>query len=232
MNTLTSALHYRSEVEQRFPRVPLDEQQAREQSLLARVRQGDHEARNDLILALQHSVFHIAARYCQCGRYPDWDSWLDLVQAANVEMLEAVDRALEKHDPCAFLVGVARMAMRQWIAGQDLIAHHHASEPISTVSLDAPLNENGLHLADLLSSETRLDTQEEPEPDYSLLYQTIASLPEKQQAVICRHYFLLESLNAIGTSLTKRAAKRPSIAYHQHKSALISMRQRLEPVYA
>ena len=233
---LLDALHlYRWDVAQHSPRLPKLQQREREHTLVEQARNGDMQARHDLILTLQYVVFSLATSLSHRRKRPDPDLWADLVQEANAQMLEVLGKAIWADNPCSYLVGVARLSMLRWLYGKsDFIRRHDKQPRVEVLSLDAPLNEEGLTLADVLavsgSSASRADT----ETRSRAVREAIHSLKQKQQEVILRHYGFLgpaESLNAISSTIARPATHKTDVAYRRHKEALRTMRQQLEGVH-
>ena len=231
--SLSAAQMYRSEIAQRVPRLSKEQQHEREQALLEHIKAGEHDARDELLLLLQPPVFRLATRYSQRGKRLDGEKWGDLVQQANVEMLGALGQALRADNPCSYLIGVARLAMIQWISGRnDPIKRHNEQKRVEVISLDVPLYEDGTALADLLPES---HTPRPPETHYVALHQVIEILSTKYQVVVRRHYGFdgpPESLNAISHSIAKPGTHKTNVAYDRHEKALRTMRSHLARVYA
>lgn len=106
---LGAAALYQAEVK-RLPDVSrLTEEQQR--WLVTRARANEDQGHSDLMLCCLAYVLRRAAMI-QEERRPQQEM-LDLVQEANVAMLEAMDRALKTYDPIATLCRIARRAIIQ-----------------------------------------------------------------------------------------------------------------------
>jgi RNA polymerase sigma factor (sigma-70 family) len=225
---LSAAQMYRNEIVQRLPKLSHAQQREREQALIERLKVGAQDAREELLLLLQPAVFRLAARFS--GKHAEWG---DLVNEANVRMLERMDEVLGKDNPCSYLLGVARLAMIQWISGRnDPIKRHNEQKRVEVISLDAPLYEDGTALADLLPEP---HTPRPPETHDVALHQVIEILSAKYQVVVRRHYGFdgpPESLNAISHSIAKPGTRKTNVAYDRHEKALRTMRRHLAYVYA
>ena len=81
------------------------------QWLVTRARANEDQGRSDLMLCCLAYVLRRAAMI-QEERRPQQEM-LDLVQEANVAMLEAMDRALKTYDPISTLCRIARRTMIQ-----------------------------------------------------------------------------------------------------------------------
>jgi DNA-directed RNA polymerase sigma subunit (sigma70/sigma32) len=103
---LTSLQQYRSEVLS-LPRLSASEERDLEQ----RVRQGDREARKQLVEVGLRYVAGIAWRYL-C--YVPQDDYLELVSVGNTAVVEGMEKALSARQPSAYLRGLARGAIRRY----------------------------------------------------------------------------------------------------------------------
>ncbi len=81
---------------------------AEEQELVRRARRGDADARTALIQSCLNYVGFMAAWHV---RYVFHDEYLDLVGIGNVAVVEHVDEALTRENPCAYLRGCAKFAI-------------------------------------------------------------------------------------------------------------------------
>jgi DNA-directed RNA polymerase sigma subunit (sigma70/sigma32) len=103
---LTSLQQYRSEV-LRLPRLTDGEERDLEQ----RARQGDEEARKQLVESSLRYVASLAWRYLCYVRDEDY---LELVSVGNMAVAEGLAKALTARKPSAYLRGVARHAIRRY----------------------------------------------------------------------------------------------------------------------
>lgn len=237
---LSSEQQYRMDVAQ-LPRLT----KAQEQEVAARAQAGA-DLRDTILLSLQTRLFTLASKYARYG-----STWLDLIQAANVAMLESYRQALSKQNLFAYLLGVARLAMIGCISGRDdLIRTHHQQESVPVRSLDCPLSQgDATPLSEVLIYQPYDVAAPADEIDYRPLYQAIESLPEGLRVVIERHYgfgYAPEPLEAISVSLARRSTEacamtlsrksspkqKPSVAYARKRQALTLMRRQLAGVYA
>ncbi|HXR65591.1 MAG TPA: hypothetical protein VN729_06700 [Ktedonobacteraceae bacterium] len=102
LNDLMARTLYRAEVAH-LPKLS----QAEEDELAMRARSGEVTARAALIVSCLASVYLMALNFYLIYK-PAHDDTLDLAQTASLEMLRALDRALEKRNPGAYLRGIAR----------------------------------------------------------------------------------------------------------------------------
>lgn len=84
-----------------------------EESVVARAKTGDQEAKNALIENCLGYVSYIARRY---HVYVEHDDLLDIVQVGNLAITEKVDKALDKAEGSvgAYLCGVAKQSIRKY----------------------------------------------------------------------------------------------------------------------
>jgi DNA-directed RNA polymerase specialized sigma24 family protein len=207
--------------------------QEREQALLARALRGE-TVRDEIILHLQPTIWHLArSLYLRAamGRVSAHRGeraaieLADLVQAANVRMLETYPRALAQRKPLAWLRVVAANAMRDLLNGRASLIKREPGRPaIPLFPLNAPLGEQGLSLADLLAYDLRL-----PAPGYPATFDTVlqavAALPGSQRTVIERAFGLHEHAP---TPLRQLGREIPGASYH-YRRALTSLRHTLYP---
>lgn len=170
---------------------------AEEEALVTRARRGDEEARTALVVSCLASVWLLAIRFYLTYR-PAHDDVLDLAQTASLEMLTALDRALEKRNPGSYLRGIARKAMVvQTLYYSDLIRKPEfplaklAMTPIPTVeSLDAPAFRTGTTLKiDLIEmAPPPDDDQEAANMRFAPLYEALAKFTPRQRHNIAKQY--------------------------------------------
>jgi RNA polymerase sigma factor (sigma-70 family) len=209
--------------------------QERVEQLIPRARAGEH-VREEILLAFQPLLVALAKRFLislqQRGQVMvEVD---DLLQSANMALLLAFDTALKRDDPYLYLLQAVRYTLNDYTRGH--ASTYSQCETLPTISLDKPLTEDGITLADLLAApeERAKDTenahQARREHQYSLLHQAIASLPEKQRLVIERHYGFsgqAEPLNMLNEALSRKS----HVAYYHHQKALAQLRRLLTSVF-
>jgi RNA polymerase nonessential primary-like sigma factor len=103
---LNSYQQYRSEVSS-LPRLTASEERDLEQ----RARQGDEQARKQLIESSLQYVTRIAWRYV-C--YVRQDDYPDLVSVGNMAIVEGIEKAMTAAKPGAYLRWLARSAIRRY----------------------------------------------------------------------------------------------------------------------
>jgi RNA polymerase sigma factor (sigma-70 family) len=209
--------------------------------LLARARAGDEQAREDLILSLQPRLHSLAWRYLrqQNARQEHLVDAMDLVNSANVALLECLSYALWLDNPLAYMLKSIRYGMLDCINGRNgTVRTHPSQDRFAVVSLDRYLDDDKAAVLLLQSEQTAVASSQTQ--TYLLLYQAIANLPEKQREVILRRYglsgFTPESVNAIGRSFparkeTIRRSRHPRNAYYHNRRAILALREALAPLY-
>ncbi|GLV56317.1 hypothetical protein KDH_31580 [Dictyobacter sp. S3.2.2.5] len=206
-----------------------------QQALVARAQAGE-PVRDEIILSLQPCIKAMATKHIYNNLHNSHHIECDdLVQEANVAILEALQNALTKEDPCRYLVKVAKRAMIEYYVNgrSDLIKTWHSyQKPLSILSLDVPVQrETETPFADTLSVEVRLEASKSLEEEYASLYSAIEALPEKQRLVVRRYYGLNDAptpLNEISRMLSPKSP-RPANAHYHNKCALAALRTLLAP---
>jgi len=208
---LTSEEQYRS-VTRRLPRFTREQ----EAELVVRARTGDPIAREELITSCLNYVGFIANWY---ARYVYHDEYLDLVGIGNLVIVENLEKALAKDNPCAYLRKMVKTVVINYcITHASLVTRPVYSEPTHTNSLDTPVYANTL-------TQEPVSTQESP--DYTFLYQALEQLPKAYREVLTRHYGLynspVESLYEMSRKMSRSV--KGSIAYLTEYRALRLLRQ-------
>jgi DNA-directed RNA polymerase sigma subunit (sigma70/sigma32) len=192
---------------------------AEEQELVRRARGGDADARTALIQSCLNYVGFMAAWH---ARYVVHDEYLDLVGIGNVAVVEHVDEALTRENPCAYLRGCAKFAIIYHCFNRDSLipTPWQAKQRISVTSLDTPVYANTVQAEPVVVRES---------PDYSWLYQAMEQLPPRYQEVLIRRFGLydrpVESLYAMSRRMS--TSVKGSIAYLTEYRALRRLRQLL-----
>lgn len=167
---------------------------AEEAELVRRARHGDTEARAGLIVSCLAYVLYFAIRLFTT-RQPAHDEALDLAQAANLEMVAVLDKALDKANPASYLRAVARKALvihliyhTDLIRKPELPLAELAAKQIPTVeSLDTPAFRSSSTLKiDLIEMAPPPD--EEHEGRFAPLYEALARLTPRQRNSIAKRY--------------------------------------------
>src|SRR5260370_24691438 len=153
---------------------------AEEQELVRRARRGDAEARTALIQSCLNYVGFMAAWHARDVYH---DEYLDLVGIGNVAVVEHVDEALTRENPCAYLRGCAKFAIIYYCFNRASLipTPWQAKQSISVASLDTPVYANTVQLEPVLFRES---------PDYAWLYEALKQLPQRYQDVLIKHYGL------------------------------------------
>ena len=145
---LSSVEQYRSEV-LRLPRLTRSE----ESELVNRARNGDTQAKEALIQSCLGYVACVAYRYV-C--YLQHDDYLDLVSVGNLAIVECFEKALTIDNPVAYLLGVAKLAVKAYCCKHSGLITHQRGQPFVWVdSLDAPLGNGQGCLAEMLATPTQ-----------------------------------------------------------------------------
>jgi DNA-directed RNA polymerase specialized sigma24 family protein len=209
-----------------------------ESELVERARQGDDQARTDLVVSLlprvQAFAFHYKRTYCDGNNHLDVD---DLCQEAALLMWEKLSISLDKNVPGAYLLVLAFNAIRRFCSTYETIittpddpqVRNHARV---VASLDAPLTNDG-------ESFTLLDVIASPGPenapetmkDHTPLYQAIEQLPPGQKTMVIQHYGLYETEAKDFVEIYQGIGRMPKDVSIQHKQGLRKLQAWLAPVY-
>jgi DNA-directed RNA polymerase specialized sigma24 family protein len=213
---LTSEQQYRSATRQ-LPRLSPEE----EQEIIRRAKNGDAEAREQVITSCLTYVEFIAKRY---ERYLHHDDYLDLVGIGSLAVVENLERALLKDNPGGWLRSRAKYAIIHYCFTRAnlIVRPDHKAQPVYTTSLDQPIYSNTL-------SDTKAPVMVADHPDYSCLYEALEQLPRHYQAVLISHYGLFDSQPESLYALSRRmkANVKGSAAYLTEYRALRLLRKYL-----
>ncbi len=222
---LTSVQMYRNSV---FSLPHLNEEQ--EQEIIKRARQGEQQARLELMESCLRYVMKVAATFT-CYLY--YDTYLDLVGVGNLAVVEHVDKALNANNPCGYLRAVAKHAIERYCFTYASLITKTNPRVVQVERLDTPIyDESETTLADVSKGQ-------EPQPelargDYARLYQALDQLPETYQQVLARHYGLhdqpSESLYEISRDISKKPGPKSCAAYLREYRALRRLRKEFELV--
>lgn len=215
-------IHHLSEIER-----------AERQVFYERARQGDQEARSDLIL---HCLPYLFAKafHIYDERRPIHIDLLDLVGEANMILLEKMDLALAKREPIPYLVMIATRHMEHYctycapliqrpfgLNTQALTSRQHYT---SVESLDAPImTEDGeVFPLDQLQSPASASIMGKDEAyfhaRFSRLYEAVKQLAPAQQEAISRFYGLFQQPASTALELSKEWQVRPeTIQVHKRR---------------
>jgi len=213
-DVLTTVELYRRDVRS-LPRLTREE----EQEVVRRAKIGDVEARTTLVQSCLNYVGFMAAWH---ARYVFHDEYLDLVGIGNVAVVEHVDAALTRENPCAYLRGCAKYAIIYYCRNRAglIPTPWYAKRSISVASLDTPVYANTVQQESVVVRE---------HPDYSWLYQAVEQLPPRYREVLIRHYGLydrpVESLYELSRRMS--TSVKGSIAYLTEYRALRRLRHLL-----
>ncbi len=231
---LTNEQQYRKEV---MSAVPLSRE---EQSILIkRAKQGEKQAKSELVTHMLPRIFSLASRYARLSEHTETS---DFCQMASVAMLERFEKALEKPEPCAYLYGIARLAMREYSSyNESLISkqsHPDCNEPDYTVvSLDVSPTNNEDDWSDLLEAPGTT-CLEDPEKKYPSLYTALYDLPSGKSRLaifyrygVCGHpHHTLEEIEHLlmGQQVSTKSAWKAANARSYIGAGLKALKTRLE----
>ncbi|GHO78428.1 hypothetical protein KSD_61990 [Ktedonobacter sp. SOSP1-85] len=179
----------------------------------------DVSMRDMVILSLQPQLRAMAYRFARqmCLTEAVIDG-LDLVQEANLVLLEVYTEALCKPNPYAYLMGAARLAMIKSASS------HTRTHGLRMLSLDAPLSresDRATCLADVIAAPFQ---QEAPLPhrSQSLIQQlqaAIAKLTPAQQTVILHHFYGVDGPPESLATISRRFTwSRQNVQQHKQRA--------------
>lgn len=170
---------------------------------IERARGGDTKACEVLILnCLHYAITKAYAVYFR--RNPRHVDPLDLVQQANLEMVEKIDYALKSGDPVTYLVTLAANAIQRYCTyNAPMIQRPHYTRvdliksdpyPVTVESLDELIagGNRGLTMDIIKAPTLRLESDNEQRQQYRYrpLLEAVKRLTPVQRAMIIRHYGL------------------------------------------
>jgi len=231
---LTNEQQYRREIAQ-CPRLT----KAQEQRLVDRARTGDLQAGEDLLMGLLPGIECIASRY-YTGYAKPWKrlEYLDLIQEGNRAIVEKLPGALEKTNPCAYLLATAEGAIHRYCFQQRTCIRTPETEgavPLLVESLDTSrFSDDGLALLDVVAAlSTSTDTTSEDPTPYQAINQAVDTLPMMQRTVVTRLYGLhdtpAEEIASIQRALY--GDKHHKTALVHKRLALTALRCKLAPTF-
>lgn len=166
----------------------------KQHALLQRAASGE-DVRNEVILQVQPYLEALAGRIhhrlSRDFKRGDVIEVLDLVNSANVTLLECYAVAITKENPFGYLFRAAKFTMFSYLNGRmgHTINARNRGGPIPVLSLDVP-TESGLTLADRLVYDLHLPEAEHTPQRFHDLLRAVDRLPEKQSQVIKRRFGL------------------------------------------
>ena len=190
---LTSDQQYHADIARYTPLGRLSDEQ--KQTLAERARQGNQQARAEMIHCLLHAVECFAIKYFLAH---SWQSarleCAELIAVGNEALCASLDRALVKDHPYAYMLTVTYNTIRAYaLTYRSLITIPSGTAAKGVVappteSLDAPLSvENITTLADLLAEPQQSYTPAEA-GDETPLHQAIEDLPLPLRTVVSQLY--------------------------------------------
>lgn len=187
-----------------------------------RARQGDREARHRLVLNCLHWGM-IKAFGLYEERRPHHIDVLDLMEEANLAMLEQVGKALEARDPVAYLMTIATQAMcvyctyhapliqrPEWYSQTDLCALNRvlpAPDRLDEIWPDQDLEAPALDLEGEAQQERRHRVH------FRAFYASLFRLPEQHRLLLIRLYGLCGQPAETPRELAQGLQRRPRDVY-------------------
>lgn len=205
--------------------------QEQQSALLQRAFAGE-DMRDEIILSLQSRIEGLAQnayrRFSWNGKHGNVIEVSDLVNSANVALLEYYPVAITKENPLGYLFKVAQVVMINYLSGRtgQAINTRAPGGPPRVLSLDMPM-ENGYTLADRLAYEQPLPESASTCQRDEMLHQAIDCLPEKQRTVIQRYFGLNEHAPTSLYQLSKELSDNPHsrTAYHHFHCGVVRLSQ-------
>ena len=159
-------------------------------------QQGNQDARHRLVLSCLHwGMIHAFGIYQECR--PAHVDVLDLMEEANLAMLEQLGKALEARDPVAYLMAVATQAMRvyctyhapliqrpEWYSRRDLHALNALLPPPDRLDETQELEAAALDLEDAAQQERRHRVC------FRAFYAALSRQPKHYRSLLIRLYGL------------------------------------------
>lgn len=167
-----------------------DSADMQERTLLLAIRNGNREAREQLICSLIPSIQKFVFRWAR-AHYPEIDQE-DLVSVGIVAMLERFEHALHGENPCAYLLTVAYGRIKDYCWGDGVIRIPHTAGASRCVidSLDHPQYLDDQDDEDAKRNEVLVCSYQQTQRDYSALYRALHKLSPSGQEIICRMFGL------------------------------------------
>ncbi|HEY6541478.1 MAG TPA: sigma-70 family RNA polymerase sigma factor [Ktedonobacteraceae bacterium] len=174
MDDLSSVALYRTEV-QRLSYLTREQQAG----YIGAAQAGDTDATHALVLNCLNWVQR-RARAIYRDREPQHTDVMDLVGTANMQMLEAVPKALRADDPVSYLMTVASNAMRWQVTYHD---------PLVTRQRDQPLTREHPMTVSLEDRDQPI-TEAPASSDCRFVYDALQQLSKRHQMVLAAAYGL------------------------------------------
>jgi len=194
-----------------------------EAEIVRRAKEGDAEAREQVIINCLTYVEFIAKRY---EPYLHHDDYLDLVSIGSLAVVENFSKALGKDNPSGWLRSRGKYAIIHYcFTHANLIVRpEHNSEPVYTTSLDQPYYSNTLADKAPVVRECQ---------DYTYLYEAVEGLPKPYQDVLIKHYGLYDTQPESLYALSRRTKEnvKGSVAHLTEYRALRRLRKQLTLSY-
>jgi DNA-directed RNA polymerase specialized sigma24 family protein len=232
---LTNEQRYRTEIAQ-CARLT----KAQEQRLVDRARTGDPQVGEDLIMSLLSGVECIASRY-YTGYAKLWKrlEYLDLIQESIRAIVEKLTVALEKANPCAYLLATAEGAIHRYCFQQRRSIGTPETDgvaPLLVESLDTPrFSDDDLALLDGVAAlpTSTGTTKEDSIVLYQAIHQAVDTLPTMQRTVVTRLYGLPDTPaeELVDLQRVLDGNKRYKTASVHKRLALTALRRKLAPPF-
>lgn len=207
-----------------------------EVELVSRARQGDVEARAELVVScLRYALGK--AHYYYHTRRPAHDDELDLAQVASLEMVASLDVALTKRSPVPYLRSIAARSISIYLTYFSGFIHkptRHLDElariEMPTVeSLDTKAFREGTELKiDLIEMAPPPD-EVDPDERFAPLYEALAELTPRQRNAIIYLYQVQGEIDPSARTynhIDPHTFKRLRIALEKHLTQMLWPKQK------
>ena len=242
---LTPEEQYRHDLAPVPPRLS-DAEEAR---LIAYARQGDAEAREQLVLSCSWYIHSLAAKYARISQESGYwrIEFLDLVEIGHITTLERLEKALAHANPCGYLRKAVQGAIIDYCARwAELLTPRYSQgkfeHQYTTVSLNKPVRQLSHG-----EEQTLADILPEPAPaskcshDFGPIYEALDTLTETQREIIDGYFGFTAQESVFEITMRQRQRKglptegytaNNSIGWGNYRRALNNLRDQLTPVYA
>jgi len=209
---------------------------AQEQALLERIRQGERQARNELLTSLLPSLRQGAFYQFQLVSAQSRDHRIeidDLVQEAYVKMCERFETALHHPNPCAYLLACGRFAMRSYCrTHRSLVIVPDGGlawcPDVDSLDVAASVDEKMETLAETLVAPVQQTRKPKFHP---FLYLALRALTPAQRVVIEQHYGLQYTEAKPLDDLCRELGITIQAVRQRNYKALAELKDLLAPIY-
>lgn len=182
-----------------------------ELQIIQRARLGDRSACEQIIAQCLRSVILFA--YCYKVYLPH-DGYEDIISIGNLALVECLEKALAKDRPIGFLIGCAKIAIKDHVCRySSLITKNHYNNPVWVIPFDDRLGTIPVHYEQRLTQE-----------DEDLLYRAIGTLTPLQQEIVTANFRLFGHHDDNLNKLHRRNGKKAGQYNNNLQGALKRMR--------